>query len=154
MQLGDKIPEFEENDTNGNIISNNSLLGKNVVIFFYPKDESPVCTTEACSFRDNYAVFKSHNCEVIGISSDSVNSHKKFAEKYNLQFPMISDKNNKLRKLFDVKPNLLGLLAGRETFLIDSQGKIRLIFNSQLNANSHIEKTLDFLKKYIVKEGV
>lgn len=152
MQLGDNIPEFEVKDTNGNIISNNSLTGKNAVIFFYPKDESPVCTTEACSFRDNYSIFKNYNCEVIGISSDSGSSHKKFADKYNLQFPMISDKNDNLRKLFNVKANFFGLLAGRETFLIDSKGKIRLIFNSQLNANSHIEKTLDFLKKYIVKK--
>ena len=152
MILGQKIPEFEIKDTNGNIISEKTLKGKNVVIFFYPKDGSPICTTEACSFRDNYDEFKKYNCEVIGISSDSEESHKKFAKNHNLQFPMVSDSKRKLRKLFKVKPNLLGLIAGRETFLIDSEGIIRLIFNSQMNANSHIEKTLNFLIKYIIKE--
>ncbi|MEA3451048.1 MAG: peroxiredoxin [Bacteroidota bacterium] len=152
MNLGQKIPEFEIKDTNGNAISEKILKGKNVVIFFYPKDGSPICTTEACSFRDNYDEFKKYNCEVIGISSDSEKSHKKFAKNHNLEFPMVSDSNKKLQKLFEVKSSFLGIIGGRETFLIDSEGTIRLIFRSQNNANSHIEKTLYFLKKYIIKE--
>ncbi|MBN2891158.1 MAG: peroxiredoxin [Bacteroidales bacterium] len=151
MNIGDKIPEFKVKDYKGTIISNESLKGRNIVIFFYPKDGSPVCTTEACSFRDNYEEYLKYDCEVIGISGDSEQSHKNFAKKYNLNFPLITDENNKLRKLFGVKSNIFGLLPGRETFLIDAKGTVRLIFNSQLNANSHIEKTINFLKKYLSK---
>ncbi len=149
MNIGDQIPEFSIKDYQGKEISNITLAGKNAVLFFYPKDGSPVCTTEACSFRDNYEEYLKYNCEVIGISGDSNESHKEFAHKYNLKFPLICDVKDKLRKLFGVKNNLFGLIPGRETFLIDKNGKIRLIFNSQLNANSHIEKTIDFLKKYL-----
>lgn len=151
MNIGDLLPEFSVKDYKNNTISNETLKGKNVVIFFYPKDGSPVCTTEACAFRDNYEEFLKHDCEVIGISGDSNESHKKFAQKYNLNFPLIYDQKDKLRKLFGIKPNLFGMLPGRETFLIDKNNKIRLIFNSQLNANSHIEKTMNFLKKYLTK---
>lgn len=149
MQIGEKMPDFSVVDYKGNTISNETLKGKNAVMFFYPKDGSPVCTTEACSFRDNYEEFLKYDCQVVGISGDNNESHKKFAQKHNLNFPLVFDQKNKLRKLFGVKPNLLGLIPGRETFLIDKQGKIRLIFNSQMNANSHIEKTLEFLRKYL-----
>jgi len=152
MNIGDKIPEFNVNDHNGTNISTENLRGRNVVIFFYPKDGYPICITEACSFRDNYEEYLKYDCEVIGISSDSKESHKKFAQKYNLNFPLITDEKNALRKLFEVKSNLFGLIPGRETFLIDAKGKIRLIFNSQLNANSHIENTIKFLKKYLQKQ--
>jgi len=152
MNIGEQIPEFSVKDYKGNVISNETLKGKNAVLFFYPKDGSPICTTEACSFRDNYEEFLNFNCEVIGISSDDDESHKKFANKHNLKFPLIYDQGNNLRSRFGVKNNILGLMPGRETFLIDETGTIRLIFNSQLSANSHIEKTLDFLKKFINKK--
>lgn len=153
MKIGDKIPEFSAIDHIGNKISSETLKGKNIVMFFYPKDYSPVCTAEACGFRDNYSEFKNYNCELIGISADSDTSHNGFAKKHNLQFPLISDKGNQLRKLFGVKSDIFGLLPGRETFLVDTEGTVRLIFNSQMNANSHIEKTLELLKKYFNNQG-
>ncbi|MBN2890232.1 MAG: peroxiredoxin [Bacteroidales bacterium] len=150
IKIGDQIPDFSTIDYKGKQITNETFIGKNVVIFFYPKDDSPVCTTEACSFRDTYADFLNLNCEVIGISGDSNISHKEFAQKHNLQYSLISDKNNELRKKFGVPNSFMGLIPGRVTFLIDKTGKIRLIFNSQLNANKHIEQSMNFLKKYLV----
>lgn len=149
LKIGDKIPEFSTVDYKGNPISNKTFLGKNVVIFFYPKDDSPVCTTEACSFRDTYSDFLDHNCEVVGISSDSNESHKNFAAKHNLQYSLISDRNNELRKKFEVPRSMIGIMPGRVTYLVDKTGTIRLIFNSQLNANKHIDQSLNFLKKYL-----
>lgn len=149
LKIRDKIPEFSVKDFKGNEITNTTFIGKNVVFFFYPKDSSPICTTEACGFRDAYLDFKENGCEVVGISSDSNAKHLDFATKYRLQYHLISDKNNQLRKLFGVPKNLIGLLPGRVTYLIDKTGTIRLIYNSQLNGNKHIEQTLTFLKKYL-----
>lgn len=152
MKIGDKIPQFEAQVHDGSIISNADLLGHYTVIFFYPKDNSPICTIEACSFRDNINEFKKYNCRVIGVSSDSIEKHKAFAEKYNLNFPLISDKGDKLRKLFGVTYDFFGLMPGRETFLIDPEGKVIFIFRSQLNGNSHVEKTLYVLRKEFEKQ--
>jgi len=149
IQIGDKIPVFSVLDYKGNLVSNETLANKNVVIFFYPKDNSPICTTEACSFRDSYEEFLKYDCEIVGISADSDESHSSFAQKHKLQYTLISDKNDKLRQLFQVPRNLFGLLPGRVTYLVDKKGIIRLIFNSQLYANKHIEQSLNFLKKYL-----
>jgi len=149
INLGDNVPQFSVKDSNGIQISNETLLGKNYVIFFYPKDDSPICTQEACSFRDTYEDFLHHNCEVIGVSEDSIDSHKKFANKYKLKYSLISDPKNDLRKIFQVPKSFLGLLSGRVTYLVDKKGVVRLIFNSQLNANKHIDESLNFLKKYL-----
>lgn len=152
MKIGEHIPDFEAQTHENKIISKTDLLGHYNVLFFYPKDQSPVCTTEACSFRDNHLEFEKLNCKIIGISSDSIESHKKFAEKYNLNFPLISDKGDRLRKIFGVKNDMFGLMPGRETLLLDPNGKIVFIFNSQLNGNSHITKTIEILKKEIQKQ--
>ncbi|NTU57071.1 MAG: peroxiredoxin, partial [Anaerolineales bacterium] len=113
----------------------NSVLGKkNLVIYFYPKDDSPGCTAQACSFRDQFEVFKDADAVIIGISGQSVESHKEFAEKHRLSFTLLSDEGDKIRKKFGVPTNLLGILPGRVTYLVDKGGKVIYIFNSQTQA--------------------
>ena len=147
LQIGDIIPNFTAKDTNNNDFDSTTIVGKKPVVFyFYPKDNTPGCTAQACSFRDQYEDFTDLGAEVIGISSDSVASHDKFSKRYKLPFLLLSDENAKLRKLFGVKTNLLGLIPGRVTYVVDSQGVIQLIFDSMM-ATKHINKALDFLKK-------
>ena len=147
LQIGDIIPNFTAKDTNNNDFDSTTIVGKKPVVFyFYPKDNTPGCTAQACSFRDQYEDFTDLGAEVIGISSDSVASHDKFSKRYKLPFLLLSDENAKLRKLFGVKTNLLGLIPGRVTYVVDNQGVIQLIFDSMM-ATKHINKALDFLKK-------
>lgn len=147
LELGDKIPDFSAKDRFGNNFDSSSVVDiKPVVIYFYPKDNTPGCTTQACSFRDQYQDFKDLGAEVIGISSDSIVSHEKFARKHNLPFILLSDKDKKIRKLFGVKPNLLGLIPGRVTYVVDQKGIIQLIFDS-MSATNHIPKALETIKK-------
>ncbi len=147
LQIGDKIPNFTAKDTNDNDFDSNTILGqKPVVIYFYPKDNTPGCTAQACSFRDQYEDFTDLGAEVIGISGDTVASHEKFAKRYKLPFLLLSDNSGKLRKLFGVKTNLLGLIPGRVTYVADKTGTIQLIFDSMM-ATKHIPKALEFLKK-------
>jgi thioredoxin-dependent peroxiredoxin len=149
VQLGDKIPHFTAQDSNGQDFDSATIVGKKpVVIYFYPKDNTPGCTAQACSFRDQYEDFKDIGAEVIGISSDSVSSHEKFAKRYKLPFLLLSDNNKKLRSLFGVKTNLFGLLPGRVTYVADKDGIIQLIFDS-MNATSHIPKALTLLRKFV-----
>lgn len=146
LQVGDKIPNFLAKDSNGNDFDSTAIVGiKPVVFYFYPKDNTPGCTAQACSFRDQYEDFKDLGAEVIGISSDSVASHEKFAKRYKLPFLLLSDDDKKLRKLFGVKTNLFGLLPGRVTYVADQSGTIKLIFDS-LVATSHIPKALKMVK--------
>jgi peroxiredoxin Q/BCP len=119
------------------------------VLFFYPKDNTPVCTAEACSFRDAYSDISGLNAEVIGISSDSAGSHQKFAEKHNLPFPLASDPDGTLRRAFGV-PRTLGLFPGRTTYVIDKSGVVRLVFSAALSAEKHVaeaKRTLATLTK-------
>ena len=147
LQIGDTIPNFTAKDTNNNDFDSTTIVGKKPVVFyFYPKDNTPGCTAQACSFRDQYEDFTDLGAEVIGISSDSVASHDKFSKRYKLPFLLLSDENAKLRKLFGVKTNLLGLIPGRVTYVVDNEGVIQLIFDSMM-ATKHISKALDFLKK-------
>ncbi len=147
LELGDKIPNFSAKDSNGNDFESSSVIGKKPVVFyFYPKDNTPGCTAQACSFRDQYEDFKDLGAEVIGISSDSVQSHEKFAKRYKLPFLLLSDNDKKLRKLFGVKTNLFGLLPGRVTYVADKNGIIQLVFDS-LVATNHIPKALKIIKK-------
>ena len=146
LQVGDKIPNFLAKDSNGNDFDSATIVGiKPVVFYFYPKDNTPGCTAQACSFRDQYEDFKDLGAEVIGISSDSVASHEKFAKRYKLPFLLLSDDDKKLRKLFGVKTNLFGLLPGRVTYVADQSGTIKLIFDS-LVATSHLPKALKMVK--------
>lgn len=148
LQVGDKIPNFSAKESNGTDFDSASVLGKKPVVFyFYPKDNTPGCTAQACSFRDQYEDFKDLGAEVIGISSDSVQSHEKFAKRYKLPFVLLSDSDKKLRSLFGVKTNLFGLLPGRVTYVADKNGIIKLVFDS-MNATSHIPKAFAIVKKF------
>ena len=147
MEIGAELPKFKLKDQNGNNFSITDVKGKKpVVIYFYPKNFTPGCTKEACSFRDAFQDFSDEGAIVIGISSDSEASHKKFASKYNLPFTLLADSNKEVRKLFGVKNNLLGLLPGRETFVFDESGKLTFKFNA-MGAEDHIKKALIHLKK-------
>jgi len=147
VEVGSKIPEFVLLDQNGNEFDIKSVLGKkNLVIYFYPKDDTPGCTKEACSFRDQYEDFKDVDAEVIGISSDDVESHKNFAEKYQLSFTLLSDTDGKVRKMFGVPTNLLGMIPGRVTYVVNKEGKVILLFNSQTKAEQHVTEALEVLK--------
>jgi len=148
LKVGDKVPSFSLTDQNNHLFSVDSLIGeKNLVIYFYPKDETKVCTAEACSFRDNYEKFQELGCDVIGISSDNVESHKNFANNHRLPFILLSDEQNEVRSLFGVPKDLLGLIPGRYTYVINKKGEIIHIFNSAFNADKHIEESLIALEK-------
>jgi peroxiredoxin Q/BCP len=122
------------------------FLGKKaIVLYFYPKDDTPGCTKESCTFRDQYEVFLESGAEVIGISSDSPESHKNFATKYRLPFRLLSDEGEKVRNIYGVS-STLGLLPGRETFVIDRQGIIRHKFSSQFRPTKHVEEALKVLQ--------
>jgi thioredoxin-dependent peroxiredoxin len=147
LQVGDKVPHFSAIDTNANVFESDTVVGKKaLVIYFYPKDDTPGCTIQACTFRDQYEDFKALGAEVIGISSDSVKSHQKFAKQYRLPFTLLSDGDKKLRKLFGVPNDLLGLIPGRVTYVADKNGVIQLVFNS-MSGKIHIEKALEILKR-------
>lgn len=147
LKVGDTIPNFTAKDTNGNYFDSQTSIGKHpVVIYFYPKDDTPGCTLQACTFRDQYEDFKALGAEVIGISSDSMASHQKFTNRYKLPFLLLSDEDKKLRNLFGVPNNLLGLLPGRVTYVANKEGIILLIFNS-MSSNGHIKNALEILKK-------
>ena len=141
-------PSFKALDENNNEIKIDDYLGKkSIVLFFYPKDNTPGCTAEVCSFRDQYELFSNLNCELFGISSDGVFSHSNFKEKYKLPFKLLSDPKGELRKLFKVPNSLFGLIPGRVTYVIDKNGIVKGTFNSQLNPNSHIKKALNCVKR-------
>lgn len=148
IKVGSTIPAFSLPDQEGQHVNINDFIGKsNLVIYFYPKDDTPGCTREACSFRDQFEVFRDSGAEVFGISADSVEKHKQFAEKHRLPFRLLSDVNKRVRKLFGVPGDLLGLIPGRVTYIVDKQGKVRHIFNSQFNAEKHVSEALEVLKK-------
>lgn len=139
IQVGDQLPVFTLKDQNNIDFSIANLIGKKaMVIYFYPKDDTPGCTKEACSFRDEFEDFTDLNAEVIGISSDNVASHKKFAEKYRLPFTLLADTKKEVQKLFGVPKGLLGLIPGRVTYIVDKKGVVIYIFNSLGNAEKHI----------------
>ncbi len=147
LTVGDTIPEFKLTDQNGEPFDIKSVKGKsNLVIYFYPKNFTPGCTKEACSFRDSYEDFKELGAEVIGISSDSKKSHNQFAKKHQLPFTLLSDSKGVVKRKFGVKNNLFGLIPGRETFVVNKEGIIIFTFNS-MNAERHIKEALKVLKQ-------
>jgi peroxiredoxin Q/BCP len=146
LAVGDTAPDFRLPTENGSYVSVADFLGKkNVVVYFYPKDFTQGCTAEACSFRDSYESFKDLGAEVIGISSDSQNSHRDFAQQHHLPFILLSDVDGSVRKAYEVKKTL-GLFAGRVSFVIDKKGVIRHIFSSQTRAAAHVGEALNILK--------
>ena len=147
IKVGSKVPEFALRDQNGKEFDLKNVIGlKNLVIYFYPKDDTPGCTKEACSFRDQYEKFIEADAMVIGISSQSIDSHKKFADKYKLPFTLLSDSANIVRKLFGVQTNENGNIPGRVTFVIDKTGIIIFTFNSLTQPLKHVEEALQILK--------
>jgi peroxiredoxin Q/BCP len=145
VRVGDKAPDFTLPNQSGQMVSLKDFLGKkSVVLFFYPKDFSRGCTNEVCAFRDSYEVFKDAGAEVIGVSAQSMSSHERFIFTFKLPFMLLSDEDGKLRKLYGV-PSTLGVLPGRVTYVIDKEGIVRHIFNSQFNPEKHIEEALKAL---------
>lgn len=146
VAAGDRAPNFSLPSQRGEQVELERLLGQRpMVIYFYPKDDTPICTKEACFFRDHYEDFKDAGAEVIGISSDSSESHRQFAAKYRLPFTLLSDEGGKVREMYGV-PSTLGIFPGRVTFIIDRQGVVRHVFSSQFRAKAHVDEALRVLK--------
>jgi peroxiredoxin Q/BCP len=144
LNVGDKGPDFSLMDERGRLVSLRDYLGKKVVIlYFYPKDFTPGCTAEACSFRDDYKVFEERGAVVVGVSLDSVESHMKFSEKYNLPFLLLSDSRKEVAKAYGVL-GTGGFLAKRVTFVIDKEGKIAAVF-PKVDVKHHSEEVLRVL---------
>jgi peroxiredoxin Q/BCP len=147
LEIGDFAPDFVLKDQHGNLVKLSDFRGKaSVVLYFYPKDDTPGCTAEACSFRDSYDNFRDAGAEVIGVSSDNSSSHFKFASKFHLPFTLLSDAGAKVRKLYNV-PNSYFFVPGRVTFIIDKSGVIQHVFNSLHNATKHVDEAMKVLEK-------
>lgn len=145
LTTGDRIPDFSLLDENGQTFNIRDHIGrKKLVIYFYPKDESAICTKEACSFRDSYADFTDAGAIVIGINAGSVDSHRSFKDHHRLPFTLLSDPGNKVLKQFGIK-NVL-FLTGRETFLVGLDGKVEASFRGFLSGDAHAEKMLEMLQ--------
>jgi thioredoxin-dependent peroxiredoxin len=143
IKIGDQIPDFSLKDQDGNLLEIGNYLGKKkLVIFFYPQDGSLSCTREACYFRDLSDVFEEADAVVIGISSQSVESHKEFAEANRLKYSLLSDSENVVRKLFGVPGRMFGLIAGRVTYVADRTGKVVYIFDSQTDVQRHVDEAM------------
>ncbi|ARM75515.1 peroxiredoxin [Acidianus manzaensis] len=144
-KVGEKAPLFESVTDSGEKFALSDFIGKhNIVLYFYPKDDTPGCTREACAFRDNWDLLKGYDVVVVGVSSDDIDSHKKFKQKYNLPFILVSDPDKKIRELYDAKGFIL---PDRVTFVIDKQGIIRHIYKSQMNPENHVKEALKTLEK-------
>lgn len=133
---GDRAPLVALKDQNGTERRSDQLAGKALVLFFYPKDDTPGCTAEACAFRDSYADLQALGAEVWGVSGDDLASHQRFASRHKLPYPLLVDQGNGLRQAFGV-PSVLGLLPGRVTYVIDGEGVIRHVFNNLLDGAAH-----------------
>ncbi len=146
LKVGDKIPRFFLEDQNGNFFDSNDYLGKQaLVLFFYPKAGAPVCTAEACSFRDNISEFKKLGAKIVGISPDKLNKQKDFVLKNKLPYTVLSDKDNRIRKLFGIPTLFLSKRPKRYTIIIDKNGIIKKIFYNKKDVDAHIDQTLSTL---------
>jgi len=146
IKVGDRAPDFALPDRGGKTVRLSDYRGKRpVVLYFYPKDDTPGCTKESCAFRDQYQDFQDAGAEVIGVSSDNAASHEKFASKYRLPFVLLSDGGGAVRKQYGV-PATLGLLPGRVSYVIDADGVVRHVFNSQFQATQHVAEALQALR--------
>jgi thioredoxin-dependent peroxiredoxin len=145
LGVGDPVPRFSLYDQDNRLFNIEDHIGKQVmVVYFYPKDESSVCTKEACTFRDDYAEFTRNGVLVAGINSGSVASHKSFQKNHNLPFFLLSDPDNKVLKQFGVKGKFI--FTGRETFVIDLSGKIVYTYSAFTQGSKHAEEALQFIK--------
>jgi thioredoxin-dependent peroxiredoxin len=149
VQVGDPAPDFTSAAQSGEQVRLSDFRHQQVVVlFFYPKDGSPLCTKEACAFRDAYDQFVEAGAVVIGISGDSAERHSAFATQHNLPFYLVSDTDGFLRKAFGV-PKTFGLLPGRVTYVIDQQGVVRLVFSAQLTADGHVSEALRVVQELV-----
>lgn len=147
LKVGEAAPDFSLPSMDGRIVALKDFVGKrNLVLYFYPKDNTPGCTKEACGFRDSYEVFSEMGAEVVGVSSDSSESHRAFAARNGIPFLLLSDENNEVRKRYRV-PASFGVIPGRVTFIIDRQGAIRHVFSSQIHPERHIQEAVKILKE-------
>jgi thioredoxin-dependent peroxiredoxin len=146
--IGDRFPDYHFKNSMGKDSSIYDFLVKDyLIVFFYPKDFTMICTKEACLFRDNYKKLNDLNATVVGISNDDNNSHEKFKNEYQLPFDLIEDKNNELRRKLGIK-KILGLHPGRETFVLLKDGTVIYKFRSNFDAESHVIKVLDVIKNH------
>ena len=146
LALGDRAPLVALTDQNGVERRSDQLDGRWLVLFFYPKDDTPGCTAEVCAFRDGYDDFAALGAEVWGVSGDDTASHQRFATRHGLPFPLLVDRGNALRKAFAV-PSVLGLLPGRVTYVIDPNGVVRHSFNNLLDGAAHRREALAVLRR-------
>jgi peroxiredoxin Q/BCP len=153
VKVGSVAPDFTLPSQAGQMVSLEEFFGrKPVVLFFYPKDDSPGCTREVCAFRDYFEEFGKLDAEVIGISSDSVESHRSFAVKHDLSLTLLSDEGGNIRRLYGV-PKTFGLFPGRVTYVIDREGVVRHVFTSQLSVERHVQEALTALRSDVSKDG-
>jgi peroxiredoxin Q/BCP len=146
VAAGSLAPNFTLPSQSGKMMNLRDFLGKKpVILYFYPKDDTPGCTKEACAFRERHEDFRELNAEVIGISSDPVESHRSFAAKHELPFTLLSDEGGKVRKLYGAS-STFGLVPGRVTYVLDEEGVVRHIFSSQLGVEEHVEEALEALR--------
>jgi peroxiredoxin Q/BCP len=146
LKAGDPAPDFEGPTSDGSKLGLKNFLGKrSVVLYFYPKDDTPGCTKEACSFRDNLQPIRNMSAEIIGVSLDSIESHRKFASKYGLSFPLISDKEKRIANAYGVLRET-GTSTNRVTFIIDKTGKITKVF-PKVDVTKHTEEVMSALKE-------
>ncbi len=152
VQAGDPAPDFELRDQNGQMHSIEDYRGDWVALYFYPKDDTPGCTTEACEFRDNIFAFKSADCQILGVSLDDEESHKEFSEKYDLPFPLLADTAGTTADAYGVKTRMLGMtVAKRQTFLIDPEGNIAKHY-AKVDPDTHSQQVLADLEALKAKE--
>ena len=146
LKEGDTAPDFETRDAEGNTVRLSDLRGRKVVLYFYPKDDTPGCTKEACSFRDGFAEFQRRGIEVLGVSTDDEQSHRKFAEKYSLPFTLLADTDHRVADLYGVygEKQFMGrkyMGVARQTFLIDEEGRLRKVFDT-VKVDEHADEVL------------
>lgn len=151
LDVGQMAPNFTLPDQTGSLVSLSNFRGKNVVLYFYPKDDTPGCTKEACSFRDNLSTFEGINAVILGVSFDDQASHQKFIEKYGLNFTLLSDPSKETAQAYGVyvQKNMYGNISWgieRSTFVIDAEGKIAAAFR-RVSVDGHTEQVLDVLQK-------
>ena len=145
---GDRAPLIALTDATGSERRGDQLAGQVLVLFFYPKDDTPGCTMEACAFRDSHADFQALGAQVWGVSGDDAASHQRFAARHQLPFPLLVDQGNALRRAFGV-PNALGFLPGRVTYVIDGEGVIRHVFNNLLDGAAHRREALEAVRRIV-----
>ena len=148
LSVGATAPDFTLLNQEGQPVQLYDILKKGwVVLFFYPKDHSPMCTSQVCAFRNAYEDFQFSGAEVIGISADTVESHQDFSERQSLSFPLLSDPKRAVAKQFGV-PMVLGVIPSRVTFVIDPEHTVRLSYSSQFSAKAHMDKALEVLQQH------